>query len=318
MGQGEMLMQNIRVMADACRKLKVHERNYPTHDLELGVIGRWLKFLKDSDFGLSYHPGKSNVVIDALSRKSLHMSMLMVGELEMIEQFRDLSLVCEMTRNSVKLGILKMTSGILEEIREDVSKLKKSILKEGHRSGLSIHLGATKMYQDMKKLFWWPRMKKETVEFALTKLAHFILIQLNYPLERLIELYIEKIVSLHGIPLSIISDRDLRFTSRFWESLQKALGMKLRLRFAYHPHIDDHIKRIIQSLKDLLRDCVLEQGGSWDNFLPLTEFTYNNSFYSSIGMVPFEALCGKRCTTSLCWYESGEGVVIGLEIVNRP
>ena len=78
---------------------------------------RWLEFLKDYDFGLNYHPGKANVVADALSRKSLHMSMLMVRELDLVEQFRDLSLVCETTSNSVKLGMLKLTSGILEEIR---------------------------------------------------------------------------------------------------------------------------------------------------------------------------------------------------------
>ena len=77
---------------------------------------RWLEFLKDYDFGLNYHPGKANVVADALSRKSLHMFMLMVRELELVEQFRDLSLVCETTSDSVKFGMLKLTSGILEEI----------------------------------------------------------------------------------------------------------------------------------------------------------------------------------------------------------
>lgn len=152
-----------------------------------------LRFLKDYDFGLSYHPGKSSVVVDALSKKSLHMSMLMVRELELIEQFRDTSLVYEDTHNSVKLGMLKMTSGIFGEIRggrkidlrlvdrlvlinqgkigdfrinendvmrfrgkvcvPDVLELKKRILEEGHMSGLSIHHGATKMYQDLKKLF---------------------------------------------------------------------------------------------------------------------------------------------------------------------
>jgi len=78
---------------------------------------RWLEFLKDYDFQLSYHSGKANVVADALSRKSLHMSSLMVKELELIEQFRDLSLVCELTPESVKLGMLKLTSNILEEIK---------------------------------------------------------------------------------------------------------------------------------------------------------------------------------------------------------
>ena len=79
---------------------------------------RWLEFLKDYDFGLNYHPDKRNVAADALSRKSLHMSMLMVRELDLLEQFRDMSLACEETSFGVKLGMLKLTSGILDEIRE--------------------------------------------------------------------------------------------------------------------------------------------------------------------------------------------------------
>ena len=79
---------------------------------------RWFEFLKDCDFSLNYHPGKANVVADALSKKSLHMSMLLVQELELLEQFRDMSLICEETSYGVKLGMLKLTSGILDEIRE--------------------------------------------------------------------------------------------------------------------------------------------------------------------------------------------------------
>jgi hypothetical protein len=99
--------------------------------------------------------------------------------------------------------------------------------------------------------------------------------------------------------------------------LQKALGTKLRLSFAYHPQTDGQTERTIQSLEDLLRACVLEKGGGWDCYLPLIEFTYNNSFHSSIGMAPFEALYGRRCRTPLCWYESGESAVVGPEIVQQ-
>ncbi|CAJ2642459.1 unnamed protein product [Trifolium pratense] len=134
---------------------------------------------------------------------------------------------------------------------------------------------------------------------------------------KLAEIYVEQIVKLHGIPSSIVSDRDPRFTSRFWESLQEALGTKLRLSSAYHPQTDGQSERTIQSLEDLLRACVLEQGVSWDSCLPLIEFTYNNSFHSSIGMAPFEALYGRRCRTPLCWFESGESVILGPEIVQE-
>jgi hypothetical protein len=89
------------------------------------------------------------------------------------------------------------------------------------------------------------------------------------------------------------------------------------LSSAYHPQTDGQTERTIQSLEDLLRACVLEKGGSWDCYLPLIEFTYNNSFHSSIGMAPFEALYGRRCRTPLCWYESGESVVVGPEIVQQ-
>ncbi|CAJ2662214.1 unnamed protein product [Trifolium pratense] len=134
---------------------------------------------------------------------------------------------------------------------------------------------------------------------------------------KLAEIYVEQIVKLHGIPSSIVSDRDPRFTSRFWESLLEALGTKLRLSSAYHPQTDGQSERTIQSLENLLRACVLEQGVSWDSCLPLIEFTYNNSFHSSIGMAPFEALYGRRCRTPLCWFESGESVILGPEIVQE-
>jgi len=375
---------------------------------------RWLEYLKDFNFQLSYHPGKANVVADALSRKTLHMSALMVKELELIEQFRDLSLVSELTPEGVRLGMLKLTSNILEEIKNgqkedlklvdqvvlvnqgkgedfklsengvlmfrdrvcvpDVLELKRQILNEGHRSSLSIHPGATKMYQDLKRLFWWPGMKKEIAEFVyaclicqklkiehqkpsglmqplfvpewkwdsismdfvralpktvkgfdsiwvivdrLTKSAHFVPIKTGMSVSRLVEIYIEQIVRLHGIPSSIVSDRDPRFTSKFWESLQAALGTKLRLSSAYHPQTDGQTERTIQSLEDLLRACVLEQGVSWVECLPLIEFTYNNSFHSSIGMAPFEALYGRRCRTPLCWFESGESALLGPEVVQE-
>ena len=96
----------------------------------------------------------------------------------------------------------------------------------------------------------------------------------------------DDIVNLHGIPLSIVSDRDLRFTSKFWTGLQNAFDTKLKLSSTYHPQTDGQTARAIQSLEDLLRACVLEQGGSWDSHLPLIEFTYNNSFHKSIWMAP--------------------------------
>jgi len=134
---------------------------------------------------------------------------------------------------------------------------------------------------------------------------------------RLAEIYIEQVVRLHGIPSSIVSDRDPRFSSMFWESLQAALGTKLRLSSAYHPQTDGQTERTIQSLEDLLRACVLEQGVSWAECLLLIEFTYNNIFHSSIEMAPFEALYGRRCRTPLCWYEASQSDLLGPNIVQE-
>ncbi|CAJ2645609.1 unnamed protein product [Trifolium pratense] len=318
------------------------------------------------------HEEHLRIVLQVLKEKklkTLHMSSLMVKELELIEEFRDLSLVCEVTSSSVKLGMLKLTNPFLEDIKErqksdkklmekmvlinegketnikidesgvmrfhgrvcvpDVPELKRMIMEEGHRSGLSIHPGVTKMYQDLRKLFWWPGMKRQISEFVYScltcqksKIEHQKPFGLLQPMKgtlvpKLAEIYVEQIVKLHGIPTSIISDRDPRFTSRFWESLQEALGTKLRLSSAYHPQTDGQSERTIQSLEDLLRACVLEQNVNWDSCLPLVEFTYNNSYHSSIGMAPFEALYGRRCRTPLCWYETGEGTILGPEIVQE-
>ena len=118
-------------------------------------------------------------------------------------------------------------------------------------------------------------------------------------------------VSRHGVPLDIISDRDSRFTSRFWQSLQTALGTKLNLSTAYHPQTDGQTERTIQTLEDMLRACVIDFGGNWDTYLPLVEFSYNNSYHTSINMAPFEALYGRKCRSPICWNEIGDAQITG-------
>ncbi|KAA3461347.1 reverse transcriptase [Gossypium australe] len=106
----------------------------------------------------------------------------------------------------------------------------------------------------------------------------------------LADLYIAEIVRLHGVPVSIISNKDPRFMSQFWKKLQEALGMKLNFSTAFHPQTDEQSERVIQILKDMLKCCVLEFEGNWEKYLPLVEFAYNNSFQSSIKMAPYKAL----------------------------
>ncbi|CAN6711623.1 unnamed protein product [Malus baccata var. baccata] len=125
----------------------------------------------------------------------------------------------------------------------------------------------------------------------LTKSAHFVPVREKYPLRRLAKLFISKIVKYHDVPVDIISNRDPRFTSKFWIAFQEAL--------------------------DMLRSLVLHFGEGWHDCLDLMEFAYNNSYHSSIGMSPFEALYGKSCRTPLCWSKVGERVLVGPEIVDE-
>ncbi|GJU31741.1 putative reverse transcriptase domain-containing protein [Tanacetum coccineum] len=129
----------------------------------------------------------------------------------------------------------------------------------------------------------------------LTKSAHFILVNEKYKMEKLTHLYLKEIVCRHGVPVSIISDQDPRFTSRFWRSLQKSLGINLDMSTAYHPETDGESGRTIQTLEDMLRACVIDFGSGWDKHLPLAEFSYNNSYHASIKAAPFEALYGRKC-----------------------
>ena len=149
----------------------------------------------------------------------------------------------------------------------------------------------------------------------LTKSTHFLPIHEDYKIDKLAQIYIDEIVTRHGVPISIIFDRDSRFTSQFWQSLQRALGSRLDWSTAYHPQTDGQSERIIQTLEDMLRACVIEFGGSWDSHLPLVEFSYNNSYHSSIQCAPFEALYGRKCRSPLSWVEIGDSQLTGPDII---
>lgn len=138
----------------------------------------------------------------------------------------------------------------------------------------------------------------------LTKSAHFLSVKTSYNAEQLARVYIREIVRLHGVPISIVSDRGAQFTSRFWRSIQEQMGTRLELSTAFHPQTDGQSERTIQGLEDMFRACVIDFGGHWDPSLPLVEFAYNNSYHSSIQMAPFEALYGRRCRSPLSWFDS--------------
>nr|GEW94059.1 putative reverse transcriptase domain-containing protein [Tanacetum cinerariifolium] len=151
----------------------------------------------------------------------------------------------------------------------------------------------------------------------LTKSAHFMPMREDDTLEKLMRQYLKEVVSRHGVPVSIISDRDGRFTSNFWRSLNKTLGTRLDMSIAYHLETDGQSERTIQTLEDMLRACVLDFGKVWDKHLPLVEFSYNNSYHTSIKAAPFEALYGCKCRSPICWAEVGDRQLTGLEIIHE-
>nr|CAN79605.1 hypothetical protein VITISV_011118 [Vitis vinifera] len=299
---------------------------------------KWIELLKDYDCIIQYHPRKANVVADALNRKfvgplaaiRVHIRVLdlralvanfrvqpnLVGRIKALQK-NDLNLVqlMEEVKKSSKPDFVLSDDGILR-FRTRIcvlndGDLRKELLEEAHCSRLTIHPGGTKMYKDLKQNYWWSGLPRTlegnnaiwVIDDRLTKSAHFLPMKVNFSMDRLAYLYIKEIVRMHGVPVSIVSDRDPRFTSRFWHSLQKALGTKLSF------------KRIIQVLEDLLRAYALDLKGNWDDYLSLTEFAYNNDFQASIGMTPFEALYGRRCRSPVCWDDVGEKKLLGPKLM---
>ena len=145
----------------------------------------------------------------------------------------------------------------------------------------------------------------------LTKVAHFIPVHTTYSGTKLADQYINLIVSLHGVPKRVVSDRGAQFTSRFWKRIHEAMGTKLDFSTAYHPQTGGQTERVNQILEDMLRACVLAYGAKWEDCLPFAEFAYNNSYQASLQMAPFEALYGRRCHTPLNWSETGDSQIFG-------
>ncbi|GJY22658.1 reverse transcriptase domain-containing protein [Tanacetum coccineum] len=365
-GLGAVLMQREKVIAYASRQLKVHEKNYTTHDLELGAVvfalkmwrhylygtkcvvftdhkslqhildqkelnmrqRRWLELLSDYDCEIRYHPGKANVILSAQSEAKKEENFInkdLHGMINKLEPHTDGTL-CLNNRSWISC----------------FKELRALIMHELHKSKYSIHPGSDKMYQDLRRLYWWPNMNAKIATYVskcltcaklpkmaagqdtiwvivdrLTKSAHFLPMREDDTLEKLTRQYLKEVVSKHGVPVSIISDRDGKFTSHFWKSLNKALGTRLDMSTAYHPETDGQSERTIQTLEDMLRACVLDFGKGWDRHLPLVEFSYNNSYHTSIKAAPFEVLYGRKCRSPICWAEVGDSQLTGPEIIHE-
>ncbi|GJU98631.1 putative reverse transcriptase domain-containing protein [Tanacetum coccineum] len=350
-GLGAVLMQREKVIAYASRQLKIHEKNYTTHDLELGAVvfalkiwrhylygtkctvftdhkslqhilnqkelnmrqRRWLELLSDYDCEIRYHPGKANVVADALSRKERDQplrvrALVMTIGLDLPKQILNAQTEAQKPENIKNEDV----GGMLLENAKDLEKVIKEKL-EPRADGTLCFNG-----RNMKKLYWWPNMKADIATYvskcltcAKVKVEHKrpsgLLVQPKIPKwkwDNITMDFVTKlpkswqgydtiwVVTRHGIPVSIICDRDPRFASNFWKSLQYALGTSLDMSTAYHLQIDGQSERTIQTLEDMLRACAIDFGKGWVNHFPLVEFSYNNSYRASIKAAPFEALYG--------------------------
>nr|GEZ81746.1 putative reverse transcriptase domain-containing protein [Tanacetum cinerariifolium] len=214
--------------------------------------------------------------------------------------------------------------------------LRTMIMHESHKSKYSIHPGSDKMYQDMKKLYWWPNMKADIatyvckcLTYAKVKAEHQrpsrLLVQPEIPVWKWDNITMDFVTKLPKSPqgydtIWVIVDRltksaifaliretdPLEKLAKLYLREVKAFGTSLDMITAYHPETDGQSERTIQTLEDMLRDYVIDFGKGWVNHLLLVEFSYNNSYHTSIKAAPFEALYCRKCRSPVCWNEVGE------------
>nr|GEW99434.1 putative reverse transcriptase domain-containing protein [Tanacetum cinerariifolium] len=269
-------------------QLKVYGENYTTNDLGLGAKElnlrqrRWIDLLSDYNCEIWHHPGKANVMADALSQKERNKplrirALMMTVHNDLPKQIR-----------KARKESMKRKNVRLENLWRLINGLRDLVMHELHKSKYSVHSGSDKMYQDLKPLYRWPNIKVDIATYV-SKCLIYGKVKAEHQKPSGLLQQPEIPVSKHGIPVSIILDRDGYFTSRFWRPLQEALGKNLYMSTAYHPKMDVQSMKTIQTLEDMLCACVIDFGSSWDRHLPLVEFSYNNSYHASIKAASYEA-----------------------------
>jgi hypothetical protein len=145
----------------------------------------------------------------------------------------------------------------------------------------------------------------------LTKAAHFIPVKLTHNETKIVDIYMKEIARLHGVPKTIVPDRDPKFTSKFWKQLLKGFGRNLYFSTTYHPESDGKIERVNQVKEDMLRKYVMEKMTQWEKYLLVVEFAYKNGYQTSLKMSPFETLYGRKCNTPIIWDNPTNKAVVG-------
>ncbi|GJY84723.1 putative reverse transcriptase domain-containing protein, partial [Tanacetum coccineum] len=332
----------------------------------------WLKLLSDYDCDIRYHPGKASIVADALSRKERELplrvrALVMTISLNLPKQILNAQTEARKLENIKSEdvgGMLIENAKFPEAIREQkleprtdgtlclngrswlpcYGDLRTVIMHESHKSKYSIHPGSEKMYQDIKKLYWWPNMKADIATYvskcltcARVKTEHQrpsgLLVQPAIPEWKWDNIMMDFITKLpkssQGFDtIWVIVDRLTKSAhflpirendplDKLARSFQKALGTDVSMSTAYHPETDGQSERTIQTLEDMLRACVIDFGKGWVKHLPLAEFSYNNSYHASIKAAPYEALYGRKCRSPVCWAEVGEAQLTGPELIQE-
>ncbi|GKC06009.1 putative reverse transcriptase domain-containing protein [Tanacetum coccineum] len=362
-GLGAVLMQREKVIAYASRQLKIHKKNYTTHDLELGAVvfslklwrhylyktkctvftdhkslqhilnqkelnmrqRHWLELLSDYNCEIRYHPGKANVVADALSRKEREPPLRTEAQKPENIKNEDVGgMLVENSKNPKKLRIEKLeprTDGTLcfkgGSCLPCYGDLRTVIKHESHKSKYSIHPGSDKMNHDMKKLYWWPNMKANIATYKWDNITMDFVTKLPKSSQGYdtIWVIVDRLTkSAICIPMREIVPMDKLARMYLKEN---ALGTSLDMSTVYHPQTDGQSERTIQTLEDMLRACVIYFGKGWVNHFPLVEFSYNNSYHASIKAAPFEALYSRKCRSLVCWAKVGEVQLTGPEIVQE-
>ncbi|GJS23277.1 putative reverse transcriptase domain-containing protein [Tanacetum coccineum] len=311
-GLGNVLMQREKVIAYGSQQLKVYEKNYTTHDLELGESKRSGRYAgpqgtdgATAGSSLSYDnwrydpKGCTQGEIGTACRWDTMFTQQELDTLLWRFKIRDYARVPQV--EGLGPGYFKRPSGLL--VQPEIPEWKWDNITMDFITKLP------RSSQGFDTI--WVIMDR------LTKYAHFLPIRENDPLDKLARLYLNRIVARYGIPASIICDHDGRFTSNFWRSFQKALGTDISMSTAYHPKTDGQSERTIQTLEDMLRACVIDFGKGWVKHLPLAEFSYNNSYHASIKAAPYEALYGRKCRSPVCWVEVGEAQLTGPELIQE-